>query len=449
MGTISVHRRRISRFVRSAVPAVSAVLPAVPAVLLAVLLGAAGCTGDFGPTAGADAKGGARPGATTPAAARITVRPAAGTTGVDPGAPVRVTVAGGTLDTVGVTADGPAADGVSPVEVTGAPDAAKDTWTSDRTMTPGTSYTVRVTATGPAGTAVSATSTFRTRPAAAVNGVTPAPLGRAVVGVGQPVSLAFDRPVRDKAAVEKALAVTTTPAVPGSWGWLTDPTTGVQRVDWRPDTYWTPGTEVTLTARLSGIDTGGHRYLRRDVRETFTIGPARVSYADLRAHTMRVTEHGRTVRTIRISAGRPAYPTWNGAMVVMNKQSTVRMTSSSVGIARTAASADFYDLAVKDAVQITTSGTFVHAAPWNDAVMGVRNASHGCIGMSSADAAWFFARAAPGDVVTASGSARATVDRGNGYGEWNLSLAQWQALSALAGRGTPARQAATAAKAAG
>jgi lipoprotein-anchoring transpeptidase ErfK/SrfK len=147
---------------------------------------------------------------------------------------------------------------------------------------------------------------------------------------------------------------------------------------------------------------------------------------------MRVTENGRTVKDFKISGGSAAWPTWNGTMVVMTKQSTVRMTSSSVDIATSEDSADFYDEDVHDAVRITTSGTFVHAAPWNDRYMGKQNKSHGCIGLSAADAAWFFAAATRGDLVIATGSTRAVVDKGNGYGEWNLTAAQWHALSALA-----------------
>lgn len=401
----------------------------LPALLLA--LAATACGGHGAASGGGH---GAAPSAAAPAAAHVTVSPSAGGRNVPPGAPVTVAVTGGTLAAVTVTPEGDASDGVTPVEVTGALDAARHTWTSDRTMTPGTAYTVSVTAADAAGHRTRSTSRFTTAAAARVNGVTPTPLNHAVVGVGLPVSLAFDRPVADadKPAVEKALHVTTSPAVSGSWGWLTDPTTGVQRVDWRPDAYWKPGTTVTLTARLSGIDTGGGRYLRRDIHDTFSIGTARISYADLRRHTLRVTEDGRTVRTVKISAGRPEYPTWNGRMVVMDKQSTVRMTSASVGIATSQDSADFYDEDVKDAVRITTSGTFVHAAPWNARVMGISNASHGCIGMDTADARWFFDRATRGDLVITSGSTRATVDKANGFGEWNLPLGQWRALSALA-----------------
>jgi lipoprotein-anchoring transpeptidase ErfK/SrfK len=407
---------------------------AVPAVLLAVAMGATAC-GGHDSKAGSDpqsGKGGSGQAATTTPGPRVIVAPAADTTNVDPGAPVKVTVTDGTLSTVTVTPEGKSSDGVTPIEVTGALDSAKHTWISDRTMTPGSSYTVKVTAVDSSGQQKQTTSAFKTVAAAKVNGVTPTPLNNAVVGVGLPVSLAFDKPVVNKAAVEKALHITTTPSVQGSWGWITDPLTGVQRVDWRPDAYWKPGTKITLTAELSGIDTGDHRYLRRDIHDTFSVGTARISYVDLRQHTMRVTENGVTVKNFKISGGRSDFPTWNGQMVVISKQSTVRMTSASVNIATSKDSADFYDKDVRYAVNITTSGTYTHAAPWNDALMGVENNSHGCIGMHTADAKWFFDRSVRGDLVITSGSTRATVDKGNGYGEWNLTADQWHALSALA-----------------
>lgn len=400
----------------------------MPVALMMMLL--TGCGGhDAAARTGGGPAGGA--GGAPKSAAKLTVTPGDGRSAVDPGSVVTVAVADGTLGSVSVAPAGKATDGVTPVEVTGALDAAKHTWRSDRTMTPGSTYTVQVTAADASGTTRRQRTTFRTLAAPKVNGVTVTPVGGAVVGVGQPVSLAFDQPVKDRAAVEKRLTVTTTPAVQGGWGWIRDPLTGTERVDWRPATYWAKGTKVTMTARLSGVDTGDGRYLRRDVTSAFTVGTARITRVDLRAHTMKVTEDGRTVRTVKISAGGPRFPTWNGRMVVLSKQSTIRMTSTSVGIADSKDSSDFYDKDVHWAVHLTTSGTFTHAAPWNTALFGKTNASHGCIGMSDADAKWFFGLSVRGDVVETTGSTRATVDKGNGYGDWNLTTEQWHALSAL------------------
>ncbi|MTE19862.1 L,D-transpeptidase family protein [Streptomyces sp. TRM43335] len=367
--------------------------------------------------------GDGRPDATVAVRADITVSPADEEKDpVDPGRTVEVTVVHGKLGSVRVRPD----EGEG-VEVTGVLGDGGRTWRSDRTMTPGTRYVVEATATNAAGATTRTESTFRTRDAERVNGVNVTPVDGAVVGAGQPVSIAFDEPVEDKAAVEKRLSVTTTPKVEGAWGWTRDPLTGVERVDWRPKEYWPKGTEVTLRAELSGVDTGGGRHLRRDVTTTFTTGVARISTVDLERHTMTVSEDGEVVRTIPISGGSPEYPTWNGTMVVLRKQAMVRMTSASVGID------DHYDLQVPWAVHMTTSGTYTHAAPWNEGkgYFGRVNTSHGCVGMSTTDGKWFYDRSVPGDIIEVTGSTRGTVAVGNGYGDWNLDFEDWRELGAL------------------
>ncbi|WP_431043549.1 Ig-like domain-containing protein [Streptomyces sp. P1-3] len=335
---------------------------------------------------------------------------------------IKVDASGGTLTKVDVTSgDGEA------VPVTGAWGEGRKSWRSTRTMTPGASYTIRATATNAAGERTTHRSTFRVRPAQLFNGVTVTPTNNKVVGAGQPVSVAFDHPVKDKAAVERRLSVTTTPRTEGSWGWVRDPLTGVERADWRPKTYWAKGTKVTLRAQLSGVHTGDSRYLRRDVTSAFTIGTVRVSKVDLSKHTMTVYEDGKKISTLPISGGSPAYPTWNGTMVVLDKAPMVNMTSESVGIS------DPYNKDVPWAVHLTTSGTYAHAAPWNEGkgIFGNVNKSHGCVGMTSKDGKWFYDRAVRGDIVEVTGSSRQTVPTGNGYGDWNPSYEEWQKLSAL------------------
>ncbi|EXU66958.1 hypothetical protein Z951_17595 [Streptomyces sp. PRh5] len=356
--------------------------------------------------------------------ARISVTPGSDSAAIAPDAPVKVTASHGTLTKVRIAPDGA---GSQAVTVTGALSHSKTSWRSNRTMTPGTTYTVEATATNAAGKTAVQHSTFRTRSAQQVNGVTVTPSKSATVGVGQPVSLAFDHPVTDKAAVERSLSISTSPKVEGSWGWVKDPLTGIERVDWRPKTYWHKGTKVTLRARLSGVNTGDSRYLRRDVSTTFTIGTPRISKVDIKNHTMTVYEDGQKQKTIPISAGQPSYPTWNGTMVVLDKAPMVNMTSESVGIA------DPYNKDVPWAVHLTTSGTYAHAAPWNEGLgyFGQTNQSHGCVGMSLADGKWFYNRATRGDIVEISGSTRATVSTGNGFGDWNVSYPSWQKLSAL------------------
>ncbi|MFI1183506.1 L,D-transpeptidase [Streptomyces sp. NPDC020799] len=96
---------------------------------------------------------------------------------------------------------------------------------------------------------------------------------------------------------------------------------------------------------------------------------------------------------------------------------------------------------VKWDVQLTPSGTYAHAAPWNDGKFGKVNGSHGCIGMSTEDAKWWYDQVHLGDVVTVINS-KDTVATNNGYGDWNVDWAAWKAGSALDRFARTARQAA-------
>ncbi|WP_079085651.1 L,D-transpeptidase [Streptomyces dysideae] len=144
---------------------------------------------------------------------------------------------------------------------------------------------------------------------------------------------------------------------------------------------------------------------------------------------MTVSENGKVIRTLPVSVGRPGFDIWNGTMVVLDKVPTIRMDSSTVGIFGPEA----YDLgSVKWDVHLTPSGTYAHAAPWNEGKFGRVNASHGCIGLSTSDARWFYERVRLGDPVTVVNSASDTVAANNGYGGWNVDWATWRAGSALA-----------------
>ena len=67
------------------------------------------------------------------------------------------------------------------------------------------------------------------------------------VGVGQPIRVQFTNyvPKEYRAAVEKACPVTTSPAVAGAWYWVQD-----DMMDWRPQHYWQPGTQVSVALNL-------------------------------------------------------------------------------------------------------------------------------------------------------------------------------------------------------
>ncbi|MEV5970939.1 Ig-like domain-containing protein [Streptomyces sp. NPDC051921] len=348
------------------------------------------------------------------APAKVTVVPPAA------GKQVTVTASGGTLAQVKVVD----ADGTSLVGRTAANGVS---WISDRKAAPGTKYTVEVTSRTAGGKETTSKSTFSTPEADKVNKLTLAPGKNTTVGIAQPLSIVFDRPVKNKADVERQLKVTTSNNTEGSWGWLTD-YSGKDRVDWRPKDYWKPGTKVTLDATLNGTDSGGGWFVR-DYRTGFTVSDqAQVIKVDLDAKKLTLLRDGRTVRTIPVSGGTPGGDkrSWRGTAVLMAKEGTINMNSETVGLG------DAYNKDVDYSMRLTWSGMYAHAAPWNAAYFGRANKSSGCIGMSTEQASAFYALVRPGDPFEIKGEdTKGVVAPGNGYGAWNLSWTAWQAKSAL------------------
>ncbi|WNI21392.1 Ig-like domain-containing protein [Streptomyces sp. ITFR-16] len=334
------------------------------------------------------------------------------------GKPVTVTLAAGKLRKVTVSAGKGEA-------LTGRIAAGGRTWTSDRPAAPGTAYRVEAQDTGGS----SDTASFTTAAADKVNKLTLAPGKNTTVGIAQPLSIVFDNPVKDRAAVEKALKVSTSNHTEGSWGWLRD-YSGRDRVDWRPKEYWKSGTRITLDAALNGIDSGpSGGWFVRDYSTTFTVGSSQVVKVDLDRHRLALKRDGRTVMDVPMSAGTPGgdKASWRGTAVLMAKEGTINMRSETVGLGHT------YDKMVDWSMRLTWSGMYAHAAPWNAAYFGVANHSSGCVGMSDADAASLYRQAHVGDPFEITGAdAKGTVAEGNGYGAWNVSWADWRTRSALA-----------------
>lgn len=374
------------------------------------------CSGSVAASGRADAGQGGDSGPSKAARTSISVNPHG--TAAAAGKPVTVTLAAGKLREVTVSA----AEGKA---LTGRISADGRTWTSDRVAAPGTAYRVEARDTGGG----SDTASFTTVAAAKVNKLTLAPGKNTTAGIAQPLSIVFDNPVKDRAAVEKALKVSTSNNTEGSWGWLRD-YSGRDRVDWRPKEYWKSGTRITLDAQLNGVDSGpSGGFFVRDYATTFTVGASQVVKVDLDRHRLALRRDGRTVMDVPMSAGTPGgdKASWRGTAVLMAKEGTINMRSETVGLGHT------YDKMVDYSMRLTWSGMYAHAAPWNTAYFGRANHSSGCVGMSDADAASLYLQAHVGDPFEITGAdAKGTVAEGNGYGAWNVSWSDWQAKSALA-----------------
>jgi len=234
----------------------------------------------------------------------------------------------------------------------------------------------------------------------------------------------FDVPVTDKASIERPLQVESTPAQPGAWHWMSD-----HEVRWRPKKYWEPGTEVTVHADINSIPAGNGVFGQLSRSTSFHVGDAVIMDIDVAAHVMKVKRNGTLLRTIPISAGKPGFTTRSGIKVIIEKFRYKHMDAATTGISQ--GDPEYYNLEdVEYAQRVTYSGEFIHAAPWSVGYQGSSNVSHGCVGMSTANAAWLYGLTKRGDVVDVSGTDRyMTID--NGYGDWNLSFAQYKEGSAL------------------
>lgn len=367
-------------------------------------------------------------------AAVVSITPQTGSKKVTPVDPVVVKTEHGTLTDVELT-------NASGKHVKGELSDDKTQWTVGEKLGYKRSYELTATAVNSAGKKVTKKSSFSTvKP-----GNYTLPYFRnqdgATYGVGEPIMVHFDEPIPDRAAAEKSLEVDTEPSLEGAWHWIND-----QDVHWRPKTaageYWPAHTKVTVKADVYGVDMGKNLWGQEDRSVSFTIGAKHVAIGTNKSLHMKVYFDGKQVRNMPFSGGKNAYikdkygnsvplSTPSGTMVIMEQQRKVHMTSASWGIAKDNPLA--YDSMVKYGSRLTGDGIYLHSAPWNVGLHGVRNDSHGCINLDPDDAKWVYDKLRPGDVVIMKGTPqKVTLTRG--YGDWNLTWDQWLSGSALNGQ---------------
>ena len=393
---------------------------AAVAGLLTVSLAVVGCSASAGegarPVSGAASSAPSE--APTAPSATISTNLAGGPVAVD--TRLEVSAQHGTLDKVRVLA------GPDQTPLRGRLSADRTSWTATQLLEPGLDYRLRAVARNPADRRTVENQRFHSEDLTLDRQTYPsiAPLAGETVGVGMPVIVQFDLPVQNKALFEKHLEVTSTPRQVGSWHWISD-----TEVHWRPKTYWQPGTDVTVTADVNSLPAGNGVYGQMSRSAGFHVGDSVISKVDVTSHLMRTFVNGKLARTIPISAGKPGFTTRSGVKVIIEKFRQKRMDAATIGIDE--GDPEYYDLSnVEYALRVTYSGEFMHAAPWSAGSQGAANVSHGCVGMSTADAAWLYGITKRGDVVDVTGSDR-QMTLTNGYGDWNASFADYKQGSAV------------------
>lgn len=354
------------------------------------------------------------------AAKQITFNTPLGGTRVDPDKPLEVTVQReeGRITDVTVTDD-------TGHHLAGELSADGVRWRSTAPLSAGARYTARVATENAEGSPGARTHTFTTAAAKKALTVEFGPES-GEYGVGQPVIAELSAPV-DRAArkaVERGLKVDVKPGVEGAWHWLND-----EVLHYRPKEYWPAGGKVTVTNNLQGVKIAKGLYGGPPTESlTMEFGDRMEAVVDASSHWMTVLRNGEVINTVPVTTGKPGFATRNGVKVVLGKEYFVRMRGSSVGIFGDEA----YNLPVYYATRVTWSGEYVHAAPWSLGSHGYANVSHGCTGMSTRNAAWFYETFKEGDLVEVINSIGEDMDVfGNGYGDWNMEWDEWRGGSAL------------------
>ncbi|WP_425356984.1 L,D-transpeptidase [Streptomyces inhibens] len=385
-------------------------------VLGAMLLLVTACGGDDGDDKQPAGKAGGDKAASQ---AAVTIAPKDGADDVATSGALKVTAQKGRLRSVKVK-DGKGNEVDGKISGNGA------LWQPSGHLGASTEYTVDAIAVDGQGRAAAEHSTFTTLVPKNTFIGQYSPENGQQVGVGMPVSIHFTRGITDPKAVEDAIKVSAEPSVPIEGHWF-----GNDRLDFRPEKYWAPGTKVTLKLDLNGVEGRPGVYGTQAKKVSFTVGRSQVSTVDAGSKKMTVVRDGKTIKTIPITAGAPGTETYNGTMVISEKHIVTRMNGDTVGFGGE------YDIKdVPHAMRLSTSGTFIHGNYWSGRpTFGARNASHGCVGLfdqrgggdGSTPAAWFFRNSVVGDVVIVKNSHDETIQPDNGFSDWNLSWEKWKA----------------------
>jgi lipoprotein-anchoring transpeptidase ErfK/SrfK len=302
--------------------------------------------------------------------------------------------------------------------VTGTLNAAGTAWHSTWALDVSHHYTLSVTATAASGRPVTQTSSFTT--------FTPRKTFTAEIfegshgtyGVGMPIMLFFNRPVTDRAAVERSLQVKTSKPILGSWYWDNRCTNASVCLYFRPRHYWPAHTHVSLIGHLDGVQAAPGVYGAANLTQTFTIGSSLIVVASTATHHMDVYRDGKRFARWPISTGKPGDNTPDGTYLTIDKGNPVDMKGPG------------YNIEVPWSVRFTWSGDFLHDAYWSVGEQGYTNVSHGCVNMPPADAELYYKMEIAGDPVKIVGSpAPGAWD--NGWTMWFLSWRKWLKGSAL------------------
>lgn len=248
-------------------------------------------------------------------------------------------------------------------------------------------------------------------------------------GVGMPLIAYFSKKITDARPLSAATTVTANgKPVTGAWFFEYSSAFPNYPIEghWRPQNYWPAHSSIHVGLPTKGISAGPGLVYDDSLTVDYTIGASHVSTVNDATHQMTVVSDGKQWGTFPVSLGAANTPTLKGTKVIMEKGKDISMRGPG-----------YFDPHIKFTQRLTYSGEYLHAAPWNcvnqaqgcDSTgqnhIGSFDSSNGCTNLTPTDAEKLYNFLEIGDVVLYPNAKGPTMQLGQGYGDWNVSWAQW------------------------
>lgn len=240
----------------------------------------------------------------------------------------------------------------------------------------------------------------------------------ATYGVGMPVIAYFSRRIANAAALQSSTSVTVDgKPMRGAW-YFAHSTSRKYPLEghFRLASYWPAHAKIHVAIDAAGRSAGGALAFGNNLTLDFTTGAADVATVDDRTHRLTLVRDGKPIADYPVSLGAPSTPTSRGTKVIMKKGVSICMSGPG-----------YSECGIKYTQQLTYSGEYLHAAPWN--VSNIKkglDSSNGCTNLLPGDAARLYDELQVGDVVKYPDAAGPPMQLDAGFGDWNVPWSVWQ-----------------------
>lgn len=240
-------------------------------------------------------------------------------------------------------------------------------------------------------------------------------------GVGMPIIAYLSKKITDGKSFAAATKVTVNgAAATGAWFFQKSGTRPGYPLEahYRLEGYWPAHATIALDLPIQGLSAGTGLVFNDSLTLKMNTGARNITTVDGATERLTLTTDGAVKFQFPVSLGKAATPTFTGTKVLMERDKVERMVGTTPG--------DVYDLQVPWSVRLTNSGEFIHAASWNGGNIGQRSTSNGCTNLNVDAAHQYFNFAKIGDLAVYVNTGGAPMPVWDGYGDWNLSWAQWK-----------------------